>query len=209
MHDGVVNGDLVDRKCQVTAPLRPKPVRLCIASLGRSMGVKSSAEPAKKARLLYMLLPAGRSGRPYGGPLAPLPMDPRAPYEGMLTVYSSGCTAFGHPARPSRAALPIKTGRDLAGRRWFAASRLCVARISQPMFLWTTTAGREAIASRERTAAILTPLSPESKTAGWRRPLGKAGNGFPIRACAQRHRIWSRIPEGPKGHSERSGSTLD
>lgn len=56
----------------------------------------------------------------------PLPIPCTGPIKSLLTIDSSGCTAFGHPARPSQRRSPTSDGRALGGAfglRRFASVR--------------------------------------------------------------------------------------
>jgi len=87
--------------------------------------------------------------------------------KGLLTVYSSGCAAFGHPARPSQGPLlPNSERRDLAGRkrsaafRWMAAS---TGRPSNSMSLPSRPGCWRAIVARGAAAKV----ANRAATAGW------------------------------------------
>jgi hypothetical protein len=58
--------------------------------------------------------PTGRTAPPPLPP--PLPLPVASPNKRVLTVYSSGCAAFEHPADPRRTAPRRLTGGDFAGR---------------------------------------------------------------------------------------------
>jgi hypothetical protein len=57
---------------------------------------------------------SNKCGRRRPGTLA-LPFPPLTPNKGVLTVYWSGCTAFGHPARPPRRRLRRGPAAEAAG----------------------------------------------------------------------------------------------
>src|SRR5262249_27101155 len=60
-------------------------------------------------------------------PPAPLPSPTARPNKGVLTICSSGCAAFGHPASPPKDRSPTRDGRECRGQIWFAASHGCGA----------------------------------------------------------------------------------
>src|SRR5262245_354137 len=109
-------------------PLRPGPLRRREEpkwSRGQTWAAPASPSYSiKGVRLTQTYLVRYGRGHP---PPAPLPSPTARPNKGVLTICSSGCAAFGHPASPPKDRSPTRDGRECRGQIWFAASHGCGA----------------------------------------------------------------------------------
>lgn len=99
------------------APTRPNPVAKSGKSRRAVRGLKASRQrrcPDHCFRSILCRPPTGPAPPPRLPP--PLPSPVASPNKRVLTVYSSGCAAFGHPANPRNDRSPATTGGDFAGR---------------------------------------------------------------------------------------------
>src|SRR5215475_14539030 len=109
-------------------PVRPGPLRR--RERPESLRGRTWAAPASPSysitgvRLTQTYLARCPRGQP---PRAPLPSPTASPNKGVLTICSSGCAAFGHPASPPKDRSPTHDGRECRGQIWFAASHGCGA----------------------------------------------------------------------------------
>ena len=72
--------------------------------------------------------------------LLSLPSPAARPNKRVLTVYSSGCATFGHPAGPPQGLLPDTRWEGFRGRsRFRGVSHRATLTSLRPMFLWTIT----------------------------------------------------------------------
>src|SRR5262249_1735545 len=118
--------------------------------------------------------------RPPAPATAPLPSPPASPNKGVLTICSSGCAAFGHPASPPKDCSPTRDGRECRGQVWFAASHGCGAHgPSKPMFLWTPPVLRAARAARNGGAALTSKAPIPRRRSSAQRNTGRAPPALP------------------------------